>query len=155
MNPGRQENINGRYWNLYAANGNWVYGYNNPASRTRNYHARGFGVRVGKNKKDDDYADNVVASINFGADVHTITHTNALTGCGDGADYLLTMWEHYYSDALQCNALNPALDADIPGGQNQWQDINKLELERNAPNGDCYVELQFHTNQSRQSWLYA
>lgn len=153
MNPGRQENVNGRRWNWYAANGNWVLANNNPASRIRNIHARGYKVRVSANSKDDGFADNKVNSQNWGSDVHIITHTNAIDGCQEGYDYLLLMWEHANDENL-CDALRPNLNSYIPGPSNQWQDTGWLELETNAGNGDCYVELQFHSNQQRQTWIY-
>lgn len=52
MNPGRQENENGRGFNWRAANGNYVGTTYSTTNRSRNLHARGYYVLVGPNTKD-------------------------------------------------------------------------------------------------------
>lgn len=67
-------------------------------------------------------------------------------------DYLLTAFNSGRDEAL-CNAMRPVLNNYVPGPGKSWYE-NWAELNTNAPLGDCYVELQFHSNQLRQGWLY-
>lgn len=155
MNPGRQENVNGRYWNWYAANGNSVGAYYDTTNRSRNLHSRGYSVRVSKNAKDNGYLENSQTSANWGSHIHVVTHTNASPsgGCGAAGDYLLTIWNNA-NDHQLADIFRPNLNSYIPGSTTNWQDPNLAELNTNRPLGDVYIELQFHTNQARQQWLY-
>lgn len=79
FNPGREENVNGRYWNHFAANSNY---YNDSVttstSEFRNLRSRGYKVTVGANARDDGFLMNQEASNNWGANVHLVTHTNSV-----------------------------------------------------------------------------
>lgn len=153
MNPGRQENENGRGFNWRAANGNYVGSTYTTTNRSRNLHSRGYYVLVGPNTKDGGVSANVTLGRNFGANIYIITHTNASTGCSSGGNYMMTMWEHTNDQSL-AGALGGQLDAGVPGTWSNVQRTNLEELEANVSNGDVYVELQFHDNQTTQSWLY-
>ena len=86
-----------------------------------------------------------------------MTHTNAVNGCNEGADYTLFYWEHdadSRDDRALANQLRQQVAPLIPGPLVIDQRTNLAELETNARWGDAYVELQFHSNQSRQTWLY-
>lgn len=153
-NPGRQENENGRGFNWRAANGNFIGSNYSTTNRSRNLHARGYYVAVSPNTKDDGYITNRDASRNWGSNLHIVTHTNALRGCGSTASYLMTMWSSSTDKAL-ASKIGSLTDPAVPGGWNNPQRTDLAELGRNASHGDAYVELQFHDNQSTQSWLYS
>ncbi len=139
-NPGRQENVNGRFWNWYAANGNSVGTYYDTTNRSRNLHSRGYSVRVSKNSKDNGYLENSQTSANWGSHIHVVTHTNALGGCGNAADYLLTIWNQA-NDHQLADIFRPNLNSAIPGSTTNWQDTGLAELNTNRPLGDVYIEL--------------
>jgi len=69
---GWEENINGRHWNVYAANGNYVSGK--------------ISTSVSQNDRNGAFLTNRQNSDNWGADVHIVTHTNAGKG-----NYFLVM----------------------------------------------------------------
>lgn len=154
MNPGRQENENGRGFNWRAANGNYIGTTYDATSHGRNLHARGYYVAVSPNSKDDGFIANRTASQNWGSDIHIITHTNAGKNCPDTSNYLLTIYEHS-NDHTLAEQLGLTLDYYVPGPRSIWQRTDLSELETNATYGDAYVELQFHSNQTTQSWLYS
>lgn len=160
MNPGRQENVNGRQWNWMAANGNYFGGVYSPSSHGRNIHGRGYNVRVSRNSKDNGYLDTITNSQNYGSHVHVVTHTNANGGCGNAASYFLAMYRggHANDQGLAQRFYNNMRNV-APGGENigtdtTWTGGTLAELGRNAPYGDAYIELAFHTNQPAQSWVY-
>lgn len=90
---------------------------------------------------------------NFGANIYIITHTNASAGCSSGGNYMMTMWEHSTDQSL-AGVLGAQLDNGVPGTWSNVQRTDLAELEANVSNGDVYVELQFHDNQTNQTWLY-
>lgn len=151
--PGYQENVNGRWTNWNAANGNyWGTAYS-PTFSSRNLHGRGYKVNVSRNDKDNGFLANRTASQNWGSNVHIVTHTNASNGCNSASSYLLTEW-YQTNDYNLATHLGTALNGDVPGGWNSWSGSGLAELSTNASNGDAYIELQFHDNQSVQSWIY-
>lgn len=160
-NPGREENINGRRWNWWAANGH-EHGELTPNNPANSLHGRGFKVQVSPNLRDGGYAANRTASQNWGSDVHIITHTNGTTdppepACTGVSGPLVTIWEHNsgaYDDYDLILALGSNLNPIIPDAWTKPQITNLWELERQAPRGDGYVELQFHDYQPTQTWLY-
>jgi hypothetical protein len=151
-NPGHEENVNGRRWNWYAANGTYIGDTHAPTSHGRNLHARGYGVIVSPNSRDNGYLQNLSASRNWGSDLHIVTHTNGIAGCPSSASYLLTMWNSGTDHALAAE-LGRVLDGGIPGGLRGWA-ADFAELSTNASRGDAYVELQFHDNPVTNAWLY-
>ena len=152
-NPGREENVNGRQFNWRAANGNLIGKSREPRSRLRNLHARGYGVIVSPNTRDNGYLANRTASRNWGSDIHIVTHTNAFRGCNSSASYLLTMYFNSNDRAL-ATELATALDGGVPAGRVTSFRSDLAELSTGATRGDAYVELQFHDNQATQRWLY-
>ena len=156
-NPGRQENVNGRQWNWMAANGNYYDTVYDPSNHSRNLHGRGYKVHVSRNTKDNGYVANRTMSQNWGAQLHVVTHTNAdgSTGCSsESANYFLAEWEHdgnAYDDRDLAQAFHDRMKDVAPGGQNIWRATNLAELETNAPRGDAYIELVFHTKPAAQS----
>jgi len=146
--PGFQENVNGRRWNWFAAN----------KQSYLNLHRRGYTVRVSRNSKDNGYAQNSQNSQNWGADIHIITHTNAFRDpCPETSDYTLFWWEDDADDRddrALANELRKWVGPEIPGPVVIDEKQNQLELDTNARWGDAYVELQFHTNPARQTWLF-
>lgn len=154
-NPGRQENENGRGANWRAANGVYVGDTYSPTSHSRNLHARGYRTYVSKNTKvADGFLHNRTESWNLGAHLHIVTHSNASSGCNSSASYLLTHYNQS-NDQQLASDLRQQLDGWVPGSSQQWQRTDFAELSTNAPHGDAYVELQFHDNQTTQSWLYS
>lgn len=153
-NPGAEENVNGRLFNVHAANGLYINATYSPSSTYRNLHSRGFYTVVSRNSRDNGWASNRTESQNWGANIHIVTHSNAISGgCGAGGDYMLVMHNSGTDQALS-NSVRTQLDASVPGGSQQWSS-SVGELLTNASHGDAYVELQFHTNQTRQSWMYS
>lgn len=152
-NPGRQENVNGRDWGVWAMDTNWYGETLDDTNHYRNIHSRGYKVALSQNTKDDGFLENVTMSKNYGSDVHIVTHTNADRGCDSDASYLLTQWEHSNDDNL-AREIGSEVNWVAPDGWNHWQVTYLAELERNAPRGDAYVELQFHDNQRTQRWIY-
>lgn len=143
---GWQENINGRIFNLYAAD-------LNDSETLGTLTTRGYQVRVSPNKRDDGWRLNREESNNWGADVHLVTHTNANVGCGDTAQYLLVMYKPDDANSLGLtNQLLAQLDPRVPGHQNSWHCGTLGECASNAPH-IAYVELFFHTNQEATDWF--
>ena len=97
---------------------------------------------------------------NWGSDLHIVTHTNAdgnAGECNGTSSYLYTAWEHdndAKDDKDLAIAIGDELNPQVPDDWNNVHRTNLYELERNAPKGDAYVELQFHNKQSSQTWLY-
>lgn len=155
---GYEENINGRRWNWYAANTDYgMVGYS-PTSHTRNIHGRGYRVNVSQNTRDDGYMDNIELSENWGSDMHIVTHSNADAGgcASSSASYTLLMWKND-ADAHDDKDLATALYNQLsstPGGLQIQQRTNLAELGRNAPLGDAYVEIAFHTKPYAQNWMH-
>jgi hypothetical protein len=152
-NPGFEENVNGRRWNWYAANGNYIGETLASTNPSRNLHGRGYGVIVSPNTRDGGYLRNRDASRNWGSDLHIVTHTNALSGCAQYSSYLLTMWDSATDEAL-ATELGRVLHGGVPGGLQGWA-ANLAELSTDASRGDAYVELQFHDNPYAQKWIYS
>jgi hypothetical protein len=154
FNPGREENFNGRRFNWYAADGNYYNGTYTSTDPYRNLSSRGYYVVVSKNPHDDDYAENRQRSWAIGADLHVVTHSNAVTGgCENATNRLETLWEHSNDNSL-ASAIGSDLNVAAPDGWSHYQRTNLLELETNAPYGDAYVEIAFHSHQDAQSWIY-
>jgi hypothetical protein len=154
--PGYEENVNGRQFNIAAANGVYMLDKYTayPNDHNRNVHARGYQVAVSRNSHDDGYLDNRTLSRNWGANLHIITHTNATSGCGSATqNYLLTMYEDS-NDQVLASRLRTELDPYVPGSSQLVHRTDLAELATNASNGDAYVELQMHDVQSTQQWIY-
>lgn len=154
-NPGRQENEDGRGFNWRAANGNYVNTTYTTTSRSRNLHARGYLVWVGPNPRDGNLAANRTHAQNWGAHITIITHSNAGS---PSTPYNLIMWDSN-TDRLTAQQLSTTLGPGVPGperiGEDQdWAGFELYELDGNAIFGDAYLELQFHSVQSSQTWMY-
>ncbi|MBX2880164.1 MAG: hypothetical protein KTR32_09550 [Granulosicoccus sp.] len=151
---GWEENINGRHWNTYAANGNYISG-NYSTSQYRSLTSRGYKVIVSQNGRNGAFITNRNNSDNWGADVHIVTHTNAGRG-----NYLLVMIDDATSTAedrelraqlaTRVGAGTPG--RDVEATDNSGYSSNLGELRAAAPY-NAYVELVFHDNQSHVDWL--
>lgn len=159
---GSQENINGRRFNWYAANGNYVNGSYSPNSYGRNLHSRGYVVRVSRNDPEPDpygYLQNRDESRQWGAQIHIVTHSNAVAGgCPNSTNYLLGIWEtNHPNDELLTKKIVANLDSQAPGGSTTWSSSGLAELSTHkgtgSSTGDAYIELQFHTNPTGQEWM--
>lgn len=153
-NPGFQENENGRRFNWRAANADYFNGVYTSTNRNRNLHSRGYQVWVGPNPKDGGIITNRTHAQNWGADVTIITHTNAGP---PSTPYNLVMYDSS-TDLAFAQKISAALGPRVPGADNvgtdnQYYGGDLDELKGNAPNGDAYVELQFHDVRSSQTWL--
>jgi hypothetical protein len=143
---GWEENINGRIFNLYAAD-------LNDSETLGTLTTRGYETRVSPNSRDDGWRLNRDESDNWGANVHIVTHTNAFQGCGSTAQYLLIMFKTGDANSIDLkNRLLQQLDPQIPGGQNSWNCDNLGECAANAAH-IAYIELFFHTNQAATDWF--
>lgn len=141
---GWQENVNGRIFNLYAAD-------LNDSGDTLS--SRGYQTRVSPNSRDDGWRLNRDESNNWGADVHIVTHTNAYVGCDNSAQYLLVMYKTGDANSIGLkDRLLGRLDPVVPGGQNSWNCDNLGECAADAPH-IAYIELFFHTNQAAADWF--
>lgn len=157
MNPGYQENVNGRQWNWRAANGTYYGVTYSPSVPERNIHGRGFKANISPNTKDGGFLDNQERSRNWGSDLHIITHTNALNGCEESTNYLLGMWQtdnDAHDDYDIAAKMVAVLDPVAPGSGVVQQRTNLAELSTNAPYGDGYMELVFHSRQASQTWIH-
>ena len=163
-NPGREENVNGRKFNWEAANGGYYAGSWYGKEGLANLHGRGYHVLVSKNPRDGDWIQNRDKSRSWGSDVHIVTHTNATTGCDAAGNYLLTLWNDTNDQNLAAE-VGPSLNTGfgvgdgVPGPGQRGKAVDILgwtpgELLTNRPRGDVYVELQFHDNQSTQTWIH-
>lgn len=126
--PGYQENINGRRWNIFAAN----------RDDTNNMHRRGYTVRVSKNIKDNGFLANSENSRNWGSDIHIITHTDGFRRCPNGGDFSSFLWEDDIGardDRRLANELRELVEPQIPGPYNQQQRTDLGELDTNARGG--------------------
>jgi len=128
---GWEENINGRHWNAYAANGDFVGGQLSIA-RGRSLSSRGYRVIVSQNGRNGGFINNRNNSDNWGADVHIATHTNAGRG-----DYMLVMIDDETSTSLDQRLRSELL----------------LRVGSSAAPYNVYVELLFHDNQTHVDWL--
>lgn len=144
---GWEENINGRIFNLYAADLN-----DGPGESTLS--ERGYEVRVSPNSRDDGWRLNRDESNNWGANVHIVTHSNAFgAGCGDAAQYLLVMFKTGNANSMGLrDELLARLDPQVPGGRNSWNCDTLGECASNAAH-IAYIELFFHTNQAAVDWF--
>lgn len=145
---GWEENINGRHWNYYAAfinNG----GSGGLVNRT-------YRITVSANARDNGAVTNKNSSNNWGAHVHIVTHTNAISGCPSSAQYLLVMYRTGVanSTALRTQLINK-LDPVLPGGQNSWNCDGLIECNSVNASRRAYVELFFHDNQASVDWFQA
>jgi hypothetical protein len=141
---GWEENVNGRIFNLYAAD-------LNDSGDTLS--SRGYQTRVSPNSRDDGWRLNRDESDNWGADVHIVTHTNAYVGCDNTAQYLLVMYKTGDANSIGLkDHLLGRLDPQVPGGQNSWNCDNLGECAASAPH-IAYIELFFHTNQAAADWF--
>jgi hypothetical protein len=141
---GWEENVNGRIFNLYAAD------LNDSAATLS---TRGYQTQVSANPRDDGWRLNRDESNNWGADVHIVTHTNAYVGCDNPAQYLLVMFKTGDANSIGLkDELLAHLDPQVPGGQNSWNCDNLGECAANAPH-IAYIELFFHTNQAAANWF--
>ena len=141
---GWEENINGRIFNLYAAD-------LNDSGETLS--TRGYQTRVSPNPRDDGWRLNRDESNNWGADVHIVTHTNAYVGCDNPAQYLLVMFKTGDANSIGLkDELLEHLDPQVPGGQNSWNCDTLGECAAAAPHM-AYIELFFHTNQAAADWF--
>lgn len=151
---GYEENVNGRKFNWYAANGNyrgWDYV---PNSVGRNLHSRGYQVIVSINGRDDSWPEKQTTVHKLGSEVHIVTHSNAVAdGCPSSASYLLTMYYNGQDRALG-SAIRGNLSPEVPGSSVEAYRSDLGELRTDREYGDAYVELQFHTNVSAQAWMY-
>jgi hypothetical protein len=143
---GWEENINGRIFNLYAADLNQV----DPLGTLT---TRGYRTAVSANSRDDGWRLNRDESNNWGANVHIVTHTNAFVGCENAAQYLLVMFKTGDANSMGLrDRLLAQLDPRVPGGQNSWNCDNLGECAAAAPH-IAYIELFFHTNQLAVNWF--
>ena len=141
---GWEENVNGRIFNLYAAD------LNDSAATLS---TRGYRTQVSANPRDDGWRLNRDESNNWGADVHIVTHTNAYVGCDNAAQYLLVMFKTGDANSIGLkDRLLAHLDPQVPGGRNSWNCDNLGECAANAPH-IAYIELFFHTNQAAANWF--
>jgi hypothetical protein len=141
---GWEENVNGRIFNLYAAD-------LNESGETLT--TRGYEARVSPNSRDDGWRLNRDESDNWGADVHIVTHTNAYVGCDNAAQYLLVMYKSGDANSAGLtDDLLQQLDPQVPGGRNSWNCDNLGECAAAAPH-IAYIELFFHTNQAASDWF--
>lgn len=151
---GWEENINGRHWSIYAANGSYLNG-DISTSQYRSLTSRGYRVVVSQNDRNGAFIANRDNSDNWGADVHLVTHTNA-----GGGDYFLVMIDDATNTSLD-RTLSSELIArvgsatpgsDVEATDNSGYSSNLAELRPAAPY-NAYVELIFHDNQSHVNWL--
>lgn len=143
---GWEENINGRIFNLYAAD-------LNDSDTLGSLTTRGYQARVSPNSRDDGWRLNRDESNNWGANVHIVTHTNAYVGCDSAAQYLLVMFKSGDANSIDLrDKLLQQLDPQVPGGQNSWNCDNLGECAANAAH-IAYIELFFHTNQAAVDWF--
>jgi hypothetical protein len=112
---------------------------------------------VSRNSRDDGYLANRTTSQNWGSDIHIVSHTNAVSGgCGSSSsNYLYTAYNQTASDKPLATDLGTQLNPDVPSTWTQVQRTDLSELSTNATYGDAYVEIQFHTYQPTQSWLFS
>lgn len=143
---GWEENVNGRIFNLYAAD-------LNDSEALGTLTTRGYEARVSPNSRDDGWRLNRDESNNWGANVHIVTHTNAFEACGNAAQYLLVMFKSADANSIDLkDNLLQQLDPQVPGGQNSWNCDNLGECGANAAH-IAYIELFFHTNQAATDWF--
>jgi len=145
---GWEENINGRYFNAYAASV--------PTQGAGSFYDRHYQVSVSGNPRDDSFVSHVDSANNWGAQIYIVTHTNGIgNGCPQSASYLLVMYDSRlsYSDTLK-NMLLANLDPVTPGTQSQYA-CEDLWYECGNPWAwyRAYVELFFHTNVAAKDWF--
>lgn len=162
---GWEENINGRHFNAHAANGvHWqgeVQESGDPGFELRNLRRRGYRVIVGSNPRDDGLNDNVRRSDLAGADVHLVTHTNSLEGCGNRAgNYTLSMWREGSPQTGKdlAEIMAATLDVVVPGTKRADPDrliagVSLGELRDPAAPTRVYNEVIFHDNQTHVDWF--
>lgn len=153
---GWEENINGRHWSYYAAQGNYISG-NYTSSLYRSITTRGYKATVSANSRDNGYLTNRTSSNNWGADLHIVTHTNA-----GGGSYFLVMVDdatNTSSDRSLRTQMDIRVGDAVPGSDVQSTDntgytnwTNLAELRAAAPY-NVYVEIIFHDTQSHVDWF--
>ena len=151
---GWEENINGRHWNVYSANGNYLRSEVS-TSQYRSLTSRGYKVVVSQNGRNGDFLANRNNSDNWGADVHIVTHTNA-----GGGNYFLVMiddatntsMDRTLSSELAVRVGSGTPGSDVESTDNSGYASNLGELTALAPY-NAYVELIFHDTQSHVDWL--
>jgi hypothetical protein len=143
---GWEENVNGRIFNLYAAD-------LNDSDTLGTLTTRGYETRVSPNSRDDGWRLNRDESNNWGANVHIVTHTNAYVGCDNAAQYLLVMFRSGDANSIDLkDNLLQQLDPQVPGSRNSWNCDRLGECAADAEHV-AYIELFFHTNQPATDWF--
>lgn len=169
LSQGREENLNGRYFNLKAAEGDYYFERADSVNPGRNLRARGYKVLVGRNTRDNGYLASRTKAENWGANVYIATHSNAdPRGCGSRTNYGLVMHrdsggtqqERY--DSLKL-ATSIAARFDDPGihpsgvfrnaGARSFVRFTPAELKADVSDGAAYVEIAFHTSRAGNEWL--
>ncbi len=143
---GWEENINGRYFNVYAAS---VF-----TQGAGSFFDRGYYVITSGNPRDDSYVSHVTYANNWGAQIYIVTQTNAQSGgCGGSASYLLVMYDggSATSETLKTQLIS-ALDGATPGANNSWP-CTDYECTNPWAWYRSYVELFFHTNTAAKNWF--
>lgn len=166
---GWEENINGRHWNYYAAQGNYVNEVWSSWSG-RNIIARGFHATVSENSRNAQFMAHVDRANAWGADVYVTTHTNCC-----GGEYLLIMRDdststsldrklqedlYYYvgdyvaaSGRLGVPGNNaPIADSIDDSPYTSGRDLGELGSANDAPY-NVYSELIFHTSRTQVNWF--
>lgn len=110
---------------------------------------------VGPNPKDGNITANRTHAQNWGADITVITHSNA----GSPSNPYNLVMRDSAQDQLLATQVSASLGLGVPGPDNVGSDnayagVNLYELRGNATYGDAYVELQFHSVQSSQTWMH-
>lgn len=156
---GWDENLNGRHWNMIAADTEFRDGAAT-TNRYRNMRARGYSMRVSENSKNGNFIQHRTDANNWGADIYIVTHTNA-----GGGDYFLVMVDdasNTADDRALRTQMATRLGNSVPGsGPVEAEDnspytggINLGELSSsNAADYVVYNEVIFHDNQTHVDWF--
>lgn len=159
---GWEENINGRHLGYYAATGNYYNGQYQPTNSLRNLRSRGYKVVVSANARDDNYAQNINRSDNYGADIHLVTHTNATgSGCPEDPQYYLAMWRDGSpaTGKVLAQTFASKVGPTVPGADNSGTDVHYSgralsELVNPDAAYRVYTEAFFHTNENAvDNWM--
>lgn len=145
---GWEENINGRYFNYYAAS---VF-----TQSAGSFYDRGYSVQVSGNPRDDSYVSHVDEANNWGAQIYIVTHTNGIgSGCPQTPSYLRVMYDSTVSYSLTLkNMLVANLDPVTPGGESPAScELTFHECWAPWAWYRAYVELFFHTNVAATNWF--
>lgn len=164
---GWEENINGRHLNAHAANGVYFMGVETTPGEYgheyRNLRRRGYKSVVGGNSESGGLARNIQRSDNWGADLHLVSHSNAIGGCPNGGNYTLAMWRE--GDEASGRALAERfaanMDETVPGTRNSGTDrtfsgISLGELRSPDAPYRVFAEVFFHDNPDHvNNWMQA